>query len=162
MVSLIISIENDMTDLKTEKDKEIAYLTTEISAKSAKIEILENFRIQMDKYKETIKQLENELKAEKNDKVDQMRNNAIELDLCKNKYKETMDNKLKKAKEMLKETSGKETDSAIRLMLLQNKQLTIELEYQSKQSEKLLIRNKNMEDKLSELKRDIEIHKELV
>jgi len=47
------------------------------------------------------------------------------------------------------------------LTILQNHQLTTELEYQSKQTEQLLIRNNKMQIKIETLNRDIQIHKEV-
>ena len=45
--------------------------------------------------------------------------------------------------------------------MLQNNQLTDELEYQSKQTEKLLSKNQKLEENVSVLKRDVEIHKKV-
>lgn len=48
-----------------------------------------------------------------------------------------------------------------RLTVLQNNQLTDELEYQSRQTEKLLSKNQKLEESVSVLKRDVEIHKKV-
>jgi chromosome segregation ATPase len=45
--------------------------------------------------------------------------------------------------------------------VLQNNQLTDELEYQSKQTEKLLSKNQKLEETVTVLKRDVEIHKKV-
>lgn len=45
--------------------------------------------------------------------------------------------------------------------MLQNNQLTDELEYQSKQTEKLLAKNQKLEESVSVLKREVEIHKKV-
>jgi chromosome segregation ATPase len=45
--------------------------------------------------------------------------------------------------------------------VLQNNQLTDELEYQSKQTEKLLAKNQKLEESVTVLKRDVEIHKKV-
>lgn len=45
--------------------------------------------------------------------------------------------------------------------MLQNHQLTTELEYQSKQTEKLLFRNSKLQDQVRWFQRDIDIHKEV-
>lgn len=45
--------------------------------------------------------------------------------------------------------------------MLQNNQLTDELEYQSKQTEKLLTKNQKLEESVSVLKREVEIHKKV-
>jgi len=56
-------------------------------------------------------------------------------------------------KEQLKTTT--------RLTVLQNHQLTTELEYQSKQTEKLLFKNAKLQEQVTTLKRDVEIHKQV-
>jgi hypothetical protein len=48
-----------------------------------------------------------------------------------------------------------------RLTILQNHQLTTELEYQSKQTEDLLFKNTKMKSQIETLKREIDIHKEV-
>jgi protein-tyrosine-phosphatase len=45
--------------------------------------------------------------------------------------------------------------------VLQNHQLTTELEYQSKQTEKLLFKNAKLQEQVTTLKRDVEIHKQV-
>jgi hypothetical protein len=44
---------------------------------------------------------------------------------------------------------------------LQNEQLATELEYQSKESEKLIKKNKLLEEKIINLKKDITLHQEM-
>lgn len=48
-----------------------------------------------------------------------------------------------------------------RLTVLQNYQLTTELEYQSKQTEKLFFKNQKLIEQVKALKRDVEIHKQV-
>lgn len=45
--------------------------------------------------------------------------------------------------------------------MLQNYQLTTELEYQSKQTEKLFFKNQKLIEQVKALKRDVEIHKQV-
>ena len=52
-------------------------------------------------------------------------------------------------------------DSKTRLTVLQNYQLTTELEYQSKQTEKLFFKNQKLIQQVKSLKRDVEIHKQV-
>jgi chromosome segregation ATPase len=48
-----------------------------------------------------------------------------------------------------------------RFTILENHRLTTELEYQSKQTEKLMNRNTQLEEQAAAFKRDIEIHKQV-
>lgn len=52
-------------------------------------------------------------------------------------------------------------ESKTRLTVLQNYQLTTELEYQSKQTEKLFFKNQKLIEQVKALKRDVEIHNQV-
>ena len=45
--------------------------------------------------------------------------------------------------------------------MLQNHQLTSELEYQSKQTEKIVFKNEELEQTIVKLKQELEIHKQI-
>ena len=106
-------------------------------------------------------QLEKILAADQRDKEAQAKKSLQEMELYKRQLKENMKEKIKKTKKMLKDLDGKEADASSRLTLLQNQQLVAELEYQSRQAEKLLAKNIKLEEQAIELKREIEIHKQV-
>lgn len=68
---------------------------------------------------------------------------------------------IKKTKANLLASQDEQLQTTTRLTIMQNHQLTTELEYQSKQTEDLLYKNTEMKTKIESLKRDIEIHKEV-
>jgi chromosome segregation ATPase len=114
-----------------------------------------------DKCIQVVKQLEGILDADKKARELQEKKNLQQMELNKMKLKDIMKSKIKKTKEMLKELNGKELDVTTQLALIQNKQLITELEYQSKQVEKLVVRNTKLEDQISELRRELDIHKQV-
>ena len=69
--------------------------------------------------------------------------------------------KIKETKANLLALNDEQLQTTTRLTILQNHQLTTELEYQSKQTEQLLFRNNKMKEKIETLNRDISIHKEV-
>lgn len=69
--------------------------------------------------------------------------------------------KIKETKANLLALNDEQLQTTTRLTILQNHQLTTELEYQSKQTEQLLYKNNKMKAQIETLKRDIEIHKEV-
>jgi len=69
--------------------------------------------------------------------------------------------KIKETKENLLRLNDEQLHTTTRLTMLQNHQLTTELEYQSKQTEKLLFRNSKLQDQVTWFRRDIEIHKQV-
>ena len=69
--------------------------------------------------------------------------------------------KIKETKATLLSLNDEQLNTTTRLTILQNHQLTTELEYQSKQTEQLLYKNNKMKAQIDTLKRDIETHKEV-
>ena len=69
--------------------------------------------------------------------------------------------RIKETKANLLALNDEQLQTTTTLTILQNKQLTTELEYQSKQTENLLFRNNKMKSQIDTLKRDIEIHKQV-
>jgi acyl-CoA thioesterase FadM len=68
---------------------------------------------------------------------------------------------IKMTKASLLALNDDQLQTTTRLTILQNTQLTIELEYQSKQTELLLSKNIKMQAQIDTLNRDITIHKEV-
>lgn len=69
--------------------------------------------------------------------------------------------KIKETKANLLALNDEQLQTTTRLTILQNSQLTTELEFQSKQTEKLLLQNNQYKQKIETLIRDIDIHKEV-
>ena len=70
-------------------------------------------------------------------------------------------NKIRETKSSLLALKKEQLDTTTRLTVLQNHQLTTELEYQSKQTEKLLFKNSKLQEQVTSFKRDVEIHKQV-
>lgn len=69
--------------------------------------------------------------------------------------------KIQDTKQQLLALKKEQLETTTRLTVLQNHQLTTELEYQSKQTEKLLFKNSKLTEQVTSLNRDIEIHKQV-
>lgn len=69
--------------------------------------------------------------------------------------------KIKETKANLLAMNDEQLQTTTRLTILQNQQLTTELEYQSKQCEQLLFRNNKMKEKIDALTRDVQIHQDV-
>ena len=115
----------------------------------------------VDKCQHVIRQLESILDADKQKREAEKQKLMQGIEVYKVQLRDTMKNKLKKVKGTLKEINDKETDASTRLALLQNKQLLTELEYQAKQTEGLISQNEKLEEQVVELKREIELHKQV-
>jgi acyl-CoA thioesterase FadM len=77
------------------------------------------------------------------------------------KLRREMLKQIKMTKASLLSLNDDQLQTTTRLTILQNTQLTIELEYQSKQTEQLLFKNSKMQTQIDTLQRDITIHKEV-
>ena len=77
------------------------------------------------------------------------------------KLKNDMLHKIQETKTSLLSLKKEQLSTTTRLTVLQNHQLTSELEYQSKQTEKLLFKNEELQAKVTSIQRDLEIHKEV-
>ena len=99
--------------------------------------------------------------------------NIIEKHIAENKQKDVKNeikfsNLKKKMKEKIDQIQAKETelnvqymDVSTKLTLLQNHQLLIQLEYQSQQLDEITAKKEELEKRVFELTKDIEIHKEV-
>ena len=57
--------------------------------------------------------------------------------------------------------NDEQLQTTTKLTILQNQQLTSELEHQSKQCEELIYQNTKLKEQIETLRRDVEIHKEV-
>jgi hypothetical protein len=72
-----------------------------------------------------------------------------------------MGNKIREMRQNLLSLKKEELETTTRLTMLQNHQLTSELEYQSKQTEKIVFKNEELEATIVRLKQDTDIHKQV-
>ena len=77
------------------------------------------------------------------------------------KLDEEMDFKVKETQANLMALNDEQLQTTTRLTILQNHQLTTELDYQSKQTEQLLGKNDKMQIEIDNLKRNISLHKQI-
>jgi len=77
------------------------------------------------------------------------------------KLSEEMDFKVKETQANLMALNDEQLQTTTRLTILQNHQLTTELDYQSKQTENLVAKNDEMTKKIEVLKRNISLHKNI-
>lgn len=101
------------------------------------------------------------LEQEKKNRVNDVNEKEREKIQATEKLRKDMLYKIKETKANLLALNDEQLQTTTRLTILQNHQLTTELEYQSKQTEQLLSKNNKMKSQIEILKRDIEVHKEI-
>ncbi|CAD8177752.1 unnamed protein product [Paramecium pentaurelia] len=133
-----------------------------------KIKYLEARLEKIDSFLQTKADLENEraklietLAQERKDKQRELADKEKEKVKETDQLKKEMLHKIQETKSSLLALKKEQLETTTRLTVLQNHQLTTELEYQSKQTEKLLFKNSKLSEQVTSLKRDIEIHKQV-
>ena len=141
-------------------------------------EEIKNLKSQCEKYKSKIEMV-NELAREKNgllkafDKVLQERNNIL-IEYDKMMREKEVNNQIKvsnikkKMIDSVNETQSKINelniqffDTSSKLTILENNKMKLKLEYQTQSINKLTTKNEDLKKKIYELKKDIQIHKEV-
>jgi len=116
---------------------------------------------ELNTHKKLISELELQIEMLKNDKNDRMREEE------KKKAEEIMNlnvnmkEKIELLKQQYTESNNDRISAITQLTMLQNSQLTNELEYQSSKADKALSKNTNLQDNIYNCQRDIDIHKEV-
>jgi len=152
-----LEIEQIQNDHRQELDSK----AIEIQSLKGKLSELNEFANNKVDLERKFAQLEEDLKKEKetheNDVDDLERKRVEDIQNLNTKMLHTIKEEKEKAKAMNEE----HIQTTTLFTHLENKRLTNELEYQSEQTEKLLKKNSKLLEQLSELKRDVEVHKQV-
>ena len=107
----------------------------------------------------------NELKKENKDIVERTKQQMIQKDIENKikftKLKDKMLENINETKDEVTELNMKYMDISTKLTLLQNHQLLVQLDYQTQQLEESTKKNELYKKKISDLTKDIELHKEV-
>lgn len=146
-----------------ERDKQTIYDREEqdLGIKKSNLTHKESVLADKKRLENEIVELELALAQEKKERFTEVSDKEREKIRATENLKENMKEKIDETKANLKALNDEQLQTTTRLTILQNHQLTTELEYQSKQTEKLLNKNNKMQEQISSLKRDIELHKEI-
>ena len=110
---------------------------------------------------ERLKQLTADLERQKKERNQEVNEKILDKIQATEKLRKEMLFKIKETKANLLALNDEQLQTTTTLTILQNKQLTTELEYQSKQTENLLYKNNKNKVQIETLKRDIQIHKDV-
>ncbi len=150
-----------MDEIGERTRSEIKGLREEIVARDSKIESIMKYKEKEDSFVAEIKRLKEELDREKTDKEHVVKGKERQMFEATESLKKDMLKRIKETKANLMALNDEQLHATTRLTILQNHQLTTELEYQSKQTEKLLLKNTKLEEQIGALRRDVEIHKQV-
>jgi hypothetical protein len=150
-----------LIDIKLKFDKEINSNRAFYDNMVNKIESVQAIERLCDKQQNRIYQLEDELKNHEKESENKLIQNKLQNDMKFTDMKKKMMDHIKETQKNVVELNLKHMDVSTKLTLLQNHQLLIELEYQSKQIEDLLRKKETYEKKIFELRKDLDVHKEV-
>ena len=122
---------------------------------------LNEFKVNKAEYEKKMQQLEEDYDREKKQHVKDVDELERERIKATEKLKKDMLYKIKETREHVMALNDEQLHTTTRFTILENHRLTTELEYQSKQTEKLMNRNTQLEEQAAAFKRDIEIHKQV-
>lgn len=152
---------NEIQELKIKNAKELNDLDlTKTKLESDLHSRAEDIKRQRN-MEEELKKLQEDIAKEKIDGKIQINETEREKIQAIDKLRQEMMFKIKETKANLYALNNEQLQTTTRLTILQNHQLTTELEHQSKQTEELLDKNKHLVQQIEQAKRDIEIHKEM-
>ena len=153
--------EAAMKEEKKIQDKRFTELERKMMDLESDCTDINEFKSQKEEYLRKIAMLEQKLEDEvkiKNNSINEKEREKIQ---ATEKLRKEMLYKIKETKANLLALNDEQLQTTTRLTILQNHQLTTELEYQSKQTEQLLYKNSKMKTQIDTMKRDIQIHKEV-
>jgi hypothetical protein len=122
---------------------------------------METFKSQKAQFEEKVLKLENDVATEKKIRLQEGSEKDREKLHATEKLRREMLKQIKQTKASLLALNDDQQHTTTRLTIMQNSQLTHELEYQSKQTESLLASSNKMQQTIDKLNRDISIHKEV-
>lgn len=150
-------MNSNIEKIETELSKaQIEYVTLDEKYQEIKA-IIEEDKSKLD----TIADLEikkSKMIADKNANLEKIKNDK---EARVSKMKDDMLKQIKKIKEDYMGTNTEQLNALTQMTILQNNQLTNELEYQSNQTENLNMRNQVLSESIKGIKKDISLHKEV-
>lgn len=162
------ALEDQKQEFKDKLDEERAQWENQVASLQLRNEELENKLNEVRQFELNKENMEAELASLKRQLQDQAeahqneisafdRKKAIDID----QLKKDMQMRIKETREMLKARTKDQLDSTTKRTIMENEQMATELHFQSKETERLLDRNQSLLDENAQLRRNLQIHKDL-
>lgn len=161
-------LENQKQEFKDKLEEERAQadqrtheLQTRIDILQAALDEVNEFKLNKDRLEDELTQLKRALQDQAEVHMRDVsafdRKKAIEID----QLKKDMQKNIKETREYLKARTKDQLDSTTKRTIMENEQMATELHFQSKETERLLDRNQQLMEENSQLRRNLQIHKDL-
>lgn len=168
----IRSLEEKIQELQDEKAEElekekaswelkVQELTTRNSDLQDKLADVKEFMNRKEEIQQNLKDLEAQLAKNKEDHSKEIssldRKKAIEID----QLKKDMMTRVKEVRDTLRAKTKDQLDTTTKRTIMENEQMATELQFQSRETEKLLDKNQALIEENQQLRRNLQIHKDL-
>jgi hypothetical protein len=153
--------KDKLEEERLQADQRTHELQTRIDILQAALDEVNEFKLNKDRLEDELAQLKRQLQeqaeAHTRDVSAFDRKKAIEID----QLKKDMQKNIKETREYLKARTKDQLDSTTKRTIMENEQMATELHFQSKETERLLDRNQQLMEENSQLRRNLQIHKDL-
>jgi len=153
--------KDKLEEERLQSDQRAHELQTRNDILQAALDEVNEFKLNKDRLEEELtslkRQLQDQAAAHTRDVSAFDRKKAIEID----QLKKDMQKNIKETREYLKARTKDQLDSTTKRTIMENEQMATELHFQSKETERLLDRNQQLMDENAQLRRNLQIHKDL-
>jgi len=153
--------KDKLEEERAQSDQRAHELQTHNDRLQAALNEVEEFKLNKDQLTQDLANLKRLLEEQKEAHMQNVsafdRKKAIEID----QLKKDMQKSIKETREILKARTKDQLDSTTKRTIMENEQMATELHFQSKETERLLDRNTQLMDENGQLRRNLQIHKDL-
>jgi len=153
--------KDKLEEERVQSDQRAHELQTRNDILQAALDEVNEFKLNKDRLEEELaslkRALQEQAEAHTRDVSAFDRKKAIEID----QLKKDMQKNIKETREYLKARTKDQLDSTTKRTIMENEQMATELHFQSKETERLLDRNQQLMDENGQLRRNLQIHKDL-
>ena len=152
-------LEKQIEDIKLEKEKEQLKHRNNMEIFNQRMEIMNHIDLENSINKEEIKSLKEKNEKLKLENENMLRNQEVINQIKYSKLKKRMIENLKETQKNVTKLNVEYMDVNSKLLVLQNNNLIMKIEYQSEKIEELEKNNKILKDKIFSLENELQIHK---
>lgn len=152
--------EDERKKLQADFEERLDALQEEITGYEAKLKELNEFADKKKELEQTLKELKDLLDKERRDHeqlISDLERKAVQE---KDRLKKEMALKIKETKANMMKLTDNQLETTTKRTIMENEQMSSELAYQSRQTEKLLQKNLKLLDENNALKRSLELSKQ--
>lgn len=153
--------KDKLEEERLQSDQRAHELQTRNDILQAALDEVNEFKLNKDRLEEELaslkRSLQEQAEAHTRDVSSFDRKKAMEID----QLKKDMQKNIKETREYLKARTKDQLDHTTKRTIMENEQMATELHYQSKETERLLDRNQQLMEENSQLRRNLQIHKDL-